>query len=247
MTTWSRQLYENDYFAIAKGESNGQSFIHKNGYNFDIDATTDPETIWTVGGLYPWSEFNSSRTIYVQSTSALENGQVLIDGLDDNFNVIQEYLPVVGTATSVSTLSYKRVNAMIFVDGDQTNIGTVSARVGSSAGVVVAEIFTGFGITSSATYTVPAGFTAYILCGDFTVKKGEGAQVQFKVRAFGSSFRTSHIAEAYQASYRYDFLIPLPIPEKSDLDVLVYQVESNNTRVSSNFDLILVDNLYKKT
>ena len=244
MTTWPRQIYESNYFAIAKGESNGHSFIHKNGYNPDIDATTDPETIWTAGGLYPWSEFDSSRTIYVQSTSASENGQVLIDGLDDNFNVIQEYIPVVGTTTGVSTLSYKRVNNMIFVDGDQSNLGTITGRVGSSVGAVVSEIDPTFGVSMSATYTVPAASTAFILVGDFTVQKGEGAQVQFKVRAFGSSFRVAHIAEAYQSSYRYEFLAPLPLPEKSDLDVQVFQVETNNTRVSSNFDIILVQNSF---
>jgi hypothetical protein len=37
-------------------------------------------------------------------------------------------------------------------------------------------------------------------------------------------------------------LYPLRFPEKTDIDIIAYQVESAGTRVSCNFDLILVDN-----
>ena len=242
MTTWGRKSFEQDGLAIAKGNSLGHSFVHKSGYNPQVDSNTDPETLWTAGGLYPWEQFTTARTVYISSNSLLDNGQVIIDGLDDNFNVIKETLPIVGTQVATSTKAYRRVNALIFVDGSTNNVGTINARVGSSLGVIVSQIYPTFGVSVSATYTVPSGYTAYILVGDFSVQKNEGAQVQFKVRAFGSSFRLSHLSESFQNTYRYDFPIPLPLSEKSDLDVLVYQVETNGTRVSANFDLILVDN-----
>jgi len=240
MTTWGKLNFENNYFAIARGEVDGFSHLHRSGYNPQIDSNTDPETIWTGGGLYPWSEFNTPRTLYVQSTSALESGTVTVYGLDSNFNQTQEVFEIVGTATHVSSLTFSRVNGAFFTSPN-SNLGDITVRVGSSTGVVVSDIPIGFGVSLSTAYTVPFGKTAFIVSGNFTVQKGEGAQVQFLARYFGDNFKIAHIAEAFQNTYRYDFNVPVMLPAKSDLDVLVYQVVTNGTRVTANYDLILVD------
>jgi hypothetical protein len=50
------------------------------------------------------------------------------------------------------------------------------------------------------------------------------------------------MAEVFESTYRYDFPIPLPLPEKTDLEVRADKVETNNTRVTSNFTMVLVKN-----
>ena len=99
MTTWARHLYENDYFAIAKGESNGHSFIHKNGYNSDVDATTDPETIWIVAEVIGKKMINTNiegkilktddeqRMVYGWASVVTENGEAVVDRQGDVIEV----------------------------------------------------------------------------------------------------------------------------------------------------------------
>jgi len=238
MPSWARQKFKNDGLSVAKNEVPGYSFAHVTGYNSDIDQGI-PETIWSGGGLYPWSTWDQAYALTAVSTSASDTGSVVVFGLDVDYNPAEEEIDFDGLTSGTGTQEFIRVNSAIYKNGDGTNVGTVTV---SANGVVVAHITPGFGQSLSGIYTVPAGKTAFITTGDFSVQKGEDAQVRFFVRNFGDSFRIAHIGEAYQNTYKYEFKVPLPITEKSDLDVRASLVETNNTRVTTNFDLILVDN-----
>jgi len=241
MTTWARQLYEHDYLAIAKGESNNYSAVHKFGANFDLDAGTVPETIWTNGGLYPWSALDNPQIIYVKSDDSNDTSQLEIIGLDENWNEASEIVVMSGT-TPVATIStFRRVYRMIY-NHTSSNEGVITAHAGSSGGTVVATIDVDYSQTLMCVYTVPAGYTAYLVSLGFTAQKGKDAQVRFYSRGQGESFKIKHIAEVYAAQYNYMFVVPLKFPEKSDLDLRSADVESSNTRVTANFDLILVKN-----
>ena len=226
---------------VARGQIPGHSFVHKFGANFDIDNNSEPETVWTFGGLYPWSALSSAQILYCASTSGSDTDALEIYGLDADFNEQIETVQLDGTNPVTTTQEFLRVYRMIYRDSAQ-NAGVITARVVSGAGTVVADIQTGFAQTLMALFTVPAGHTAYLLCGDLSVQKNKDAQVLFFQRPFGSNFRIAHMAEVYENTYRYDFPIPIPLPEKTDLEVRVDNVETNNTRVTANFDLILVKN-----
>ena len=243
MPTWTRHLYEHNPLAIAKGEVNGYSVVHKFGANFDIDNNSEPETVWTGGGLYPWSSLATAQTLYVLSESSEDTGTLEIQGLDENYNLQTEELTLTGTTAVTTVNTFLRVYRMIYTDGGAGNAGIITARVGSSSGVVVAQIEVGFSQTLMCIYTVPAGYTAYLMAGDFSVQKTKDAQVLLMQRPFGKqNFRIAHMAEVYETTYRYDFPIPLPLPEKTDLEVRADNVETNNTRVTSNFTMVLVKN-----
>ena len=243
MPTWDRHLYEHDPLAIAKGESNGYSFVHKFGANFDIDNNSEPETVWTAGGLYPWSALNTAQVLYLLSDDAADTGSVEIQGLDADYNPISEEIDLTGTVAVTTTNSYLRVYSMIYTGAEAGNAGTITARITSSSGTVVAQIEEKLSQALMCIYTVPAGYTAYIMAGDFSVQKAKDAQILFMVRPFGKqNFRISHVGEVFESTYRYDFPIPLPLPEKTDLEVRADNVETNNTRVTSNFTMVLVKN-----
>ena len=228
------------YLEVAKGNVAGHSFVHKFGANFSVDTNTDPETVWSAGGLYPWGSLTTAQTLYVLSTDAGDRHNVEIQGLDANYEVQTETVTLTGTTAVTTTNTYLRVYRMISTNG---NNGDITARVTSASGTVVAQIDAGKSQTLMAVYTVPAGKTAYLTCGDFSIQKGKDAQVQFFQRQFGSNnFRVAHMAETFENYYRYDFTIPLPLPEKTDIEVRAGEVEFNNTRVTANFDLLLVDN-----
>jgi hypothetical protein len=238
MSDWGHYLFRDSYFSIAQGQVGGYSLVHVTGYNSDIDAATD-ETIWAAGGLYPWSVWDSLRVVTIVSTSTADQGSVVVSGLDSNFNPITEEINCAGTTPSTGAVQFKRVNSAVYKNGSANNAGAITL---TANGNTVGLITIGIGQTLNGIYTVPAGHTAYILAGDFSVQKGEDAQVRFFIRPFGQSFRIVHISECFESTYRYDFHAPIPMLEKTDLDVQAALVETNNTRATTNFSMILVDN-----
>lgn len=238
MPSWARQIFENNGLSIAKGEVPGYSFRHITGYNPDVDSGAS-ETVWPAGGLYPWGTLTSAYVLTVVSTSALDTGSVVVTGLDANYEEITEEINFNGLTSGTGTQEFLRINSAYYKNGDGTNVGNITI---TADGTTVAYIATGLGQDLSGIYTVPANKTAYITTGDFSIQKGEDSQIRFLVRNFGESFRIVHIGEAYQSVYNYQFAVPLPITEKSDIEVRSSLVETNNTRVTCNFDLIIIEN-----
>ena len=238
MADWGQYLLRDSYFSIAQGQINGYSLVQVSGYNPDID-TAASETIWCSGGTYPWSVFDTARVLTVVSASASDTGSVVVSGLDADYNPVVEEINFSGTTSGTGSIQFKRVNSAFYKNGASNNVGDVSITANSTT---VGLIQAGIGQTLTGIYTVPAGHTAYILSGNFSTQKGKDAQVRFYVRVFGQNFRVAHIGEVFESTYHYDFHTPIAMPEKSDLDVQGFLVETNNTRVTTNFSMILVDN-----
>jgi len=238
-------FYSNDrpssniYFDISRGAISQSFTLHKFGANFDIDQNTDPESVWTGGGLYPWASLSSAQTIYCISTSASDTATLSIEGLDANYNELTEVVTLTGTTAVATTNTFIRVFRMTYQDG--ANVGDITARVTSASGTIVAKIDAGYAQTLMAVYTVPAGFTGYLLSVDATIDGTKNCQVLMYQRLFGKPFRIAHIAES-DGHYRYDFVAPLAIPEKTDIDIRVDQVSGNDARVTANFDLVIIKN-----
>jgi len=97
-----------------------------------------------------------------------------------------------------------------------------------------------------AVYTVPAGYTGYIMQGTATCQAGADATVDMFVRYSGQdSFRVGHSLEVSGTGgqYSYKFFAPVKLPEKSDVDVRA-SMRSNNARITAAFDIILQNNSY---
>jgi len=244
MSSWDKLNYENSYFAIAKGEVSDSSVVFLSGANLNVTAAAVPVTVWNVGGLYPWSAWNGgNKTLYLVSSSASDTQRVLLSGLDNDYNPISEFVTLNGVtpvATAIST--YYRLNNAIYLDGATSNIGNITIKVGSASGTTVGLIADTEGNTSMSIYTVPAGYTAYSVYGDFSCNKGEAARLAARWRFFGSSFITVYATEIFQ-----QFIVANPpvagaIPEKTDIDNQIHLVSTNGTRVFSNQQLILVKN-----
>lgn len=229
-----------NYLNIARGLVPGASVVHKFGANFDCDQGT--ETLWTAGGLYPWSTFSTAATLDVISSTTNDTGEeVAIEGLDENYAPLREVVTLTddgSNPTNATTQnSFIRVFRMYGVSNGGV-VGTVNAKISTT---IVGQIAAGRGQTLMGIYTIPAGKTGYLLCGDASISKGGDGQIEMMARIFGEGgFRVAHIAELYDNSYRYDFPVPLRIPEKSDIDIRFTTV-NNNFKVTCAFDIILVD------
>lgn len=226
----------NVYLDIARGSISNSKIVHKFGANFDIDQATDPESVWTGGGLYPWASLSSAQTIHCLSTSASDTTTLTLEGLDANYDEISETVTLTGTSAVTTSNTFLRVFRMTY---DATNVGTITARTVSASGTVVAQIDAGYAQTLMAVYTVPAGFTAYLVALDATIDGTKTCQMLMYHRLFGKPFRIAHVAES-DGHYRYDFTAPLTVPEKTDIDIRINEVSGNDARVTANFDLVLI-------
>jgi hypothetical protein len=226
----------NVYLDIARGSISNSKIVHKFGANFDIDQGTDPESVWSGGGVYPWASLSSAQTIYCLSTDAGDTTTLTIQGLDANYDEISETVTLTGTSAVTTSNTFLRVFRMTY---DATNVGTITARTVSASGTVVAQIDAGYAQTLMAVYTVPAGFTAYLVALDATIDGTKTCQMLMYHRLFGKPFRIAHIAES-DGHYRYDFTAPITVPEKTDIDIRINEVSGNDARVTANFDLVLI-------
>lgn len=226
----------NVYLDVARGAISNSKIVHKFGANFDIDQADDPESVWTGGGVYPWASLATAQTIYCLSTSASDTTTLTLEGLDANYDEISETVTLTGLTAVTTTNQFLRVFRMTY---DATNVGDIEARVTSASGTIVAQIDAGYAQTLMAVYTVPAGFTGYLVALDATIDGTKTCQMLMYHRLAGKPFRIAHVAES-DGHYRYDFTAPLTVPEKTDIDIRIDNVSGNDARVTANFDIVLI-------
>lgn len=231
------------YLEVAQGLIEGYSFNHKFGAVPSMSSGATG-SIWDVNDtLYPWDALGSGSVVNVERNNVADTGiDVTVQGLDDNYNFAEETITITG-ADQVGTQLFTRVNRA-FISGATTNTANIDIEVGSAGGTTVARINAGFGQTLMAVYTIPAGKTGYILHGTATGSSDTDASGSMMVRYFGtSSFRVGHAFELQLrgGQYDYTFTTPIPVPEKTDIDVRA-SMRSNNKRITAAFDILLVDN-----
>lgn len=224
---------------IARGLVKGTSHIHKFGA---VPAMSQSKTgtVWDINDtIYPWSAFDTSNTIHVTATAADNNKTILISGLDEGFNPLEETVTIDTSKTTNTTNVFARVFRAYMTNGSTTNDGDITLKTN---GANVARISANAGQTLMAVYTIPHGHTGFLMHGTMSAQSGADATGNMFVRYGGQqSFRVGHSFEVSGAGghYNYDFSVPIPIPANSDIDVRA-TTRSNNGRYTAAFDIILI-------
>jgi hypothetical protein len=226
---------EDTYLNIARGLVKGTKHIHKFGAVPSLSISTTG-SIWDIGDtIYPWSSLNIASVLTIAANTSDNGVQVSIYGLDANYNEIDETVTIeAGAATT--TKSFIRVYRAF---ASSSNANNIDIKVGAT---VVARITAGLAQTLMAIYTIPAGYTGYLLHGTMTAQASADATGNMFVRYFGqTSFRVGHSFEVSGSGGQYDYTfgVPISIPEKSDIDVRA-TTRSNNGRYTAAFDMILI-------
>jgi hypothetical protein len=235
---------------ISAGDVSGTSYIEKFGMNVDVDS--NKETIWDGGDIYTY--ISTAETVAITSTSGADSATgtgartVEIQGLDANHNLVYETLTVGGGAGTQEFLRVFRAK-VVTAGSNGINEGTISIT-SSDTSTELAQIgvdgsgsnAAGRGQTFMALYTVPAGKTAYLTqwtvgCG----KQNTDAVATFLARPEGGAWNAKDIITVSATTYAKDYKIPLQFTEKTDIEVRAYST-TNNSLVSSTFNLILIDN-----
>jgi len=223
---------------VARGQIPGHSFLSRQGRVPGMSVNTTG-TLWDVDDtLYPWSAWDTAGTVTVSRASASDaDKNVIISGLDANYNPVTTTITLTNATGNTSATVFKRIDT-VRMNGTSVNVGQINVLKGATT---VGRIIAGVGQSLKGTYTVPAGYTAYLIQGTMSVQDGADASGFFYYRVFGDRFVIGHTFEVASAQYTYAFACPLALPEKTDVDVRA-TVRSNNARVTAAYDIILIKN-----
>jgi len=206
-----------------------------NIFGFNRTVGTAFETLWDDGGNYTF--LTSAATMDIISSSASDTMQVLISGLDANYNEISETLTLNGTTSVSGTTAFLRINSAIILAG--SNVGNITI---SSGGQTYAFIGATLGTTQSSVYTVPAGHSLYLTRIDVCSGTNNGNKfLTFRNVVTTSAGRTLRVAEATFSTSQvsFDRQVPFKIGEKSDFHFEAKSSSSEN-EVSIFIEAILV-------
>ena len=181
-----------------------------NIFGFNRDVGTAYETIWDDGGNYVYP--SSAVAMDVVSSSASDTMQVLINGLDANYEAISETVTLTGTSAVTTSAAFFRINGAVILAG--SNVGDISI---SNGGTNHAFIGAGIGTTQSSVYTVPAGHSIYLFRIDCTSGTVNGQKYLYlRNVATNSAGRTLRVTEAtFFESVSFDRQVPVTIGEKT--------------------------------
>ena len=223
---------------VARGQIPGHQSLHRMG-RVPVMSINTTGTVWDVNDtLYPWSAWDTAGTISVARASASDaNKKVIISGLDADYNPATTEIILTAASGNTSATVFKRLD-QIRMNGTSVNVGAVTITKG---GVVVGRVNAGVGQSLKGTYTVPAGYTAYLFKGVMTIQDGGDATGTFLYRLPGDRFLIGHTFEVASSEYSYEFTHPLALPEKSDIDVRA-SVRTNNSLVTAAYDMLLIQN-----
>jgi len=236
---------------VSAGNISGMSYIEKFGMNIDVDS--NKETIWDGGDIYEY--IANAETVAITSSSANDAvagtgaRTVEVQGLDQDWNPITETLTVGG---GVGTTTFRRVfRARVVTAGtNEVNEGTINITSNSTSTVLAYIGLDGSGAHSAgrgqtfmAMYTVPAGKTAYITQWTVGAGKQNTDAVGFLMYRdiINDGWQSKDVITVSATTYSKNYVIPLMVPEKFDIEVRAYST-TNNSLVSSTFNIILIDN-----
>jgi len=223
---------------LARGQIPGHTFVHRQGRVPQMSNNTTG-TVWDVNDTtYPWSAWDTPGTITVSRANAGDaDKNVIISGLDADFNPVSTTITLTAATGNTSATVFSRID-LVRMNGTSVNVGQVNVLKGATT---VGRISAGVGQSLKGTYTVPAGFTAYLTQGAMTIQNGADATGTFLYRIPGDRFVIGHTFEVASSEYSYAFTCPFALPEKTDIDVRA-AVRTNNALVTAAYDMILIQN-----
>ena len=228
------------FMQVARGLVDGHKRLFKFGFNGDIDTAV--EDIWDAGGEYTYQ----SSALAMTATSgggATDNGvEVTIEGLDASYNELSETVTLAGSGAATTTGTFLRTYRA-FISGSQEPTGDIDIANG---GTTYARIADGEHQTLMALWTVPAGYTAYLLQTDitaFTEQNNKFAVVWVQTRELNGVFRTQDKFALVENTHHQQYQVPLPIPEKTDIRIrAIGNASSPNIELSAGLDIIYIEN-----
>lgn len=223
---------------VSHGDFEHVTLINKFAYVDEIDAA-DEEDIWSTSGTLVG--LSTAETLTVSSTDALT---IQITGVDNDYNVICEELVMDGTNDMITVNSFLAVNdACIVKASPNVNTSDITG-VATTTGSTQFKIDADNGCVEMCHYTVPDGYSAFLLDARVSTSDNDEATCRIQVAYEDNAYITKAVLQAVDSSAFLDYKnFPPKINERSRLKVKALS-RDNNTRVSLNYQLLVVKDEY---
>ena len=243
---------------VARGQVAFHKPLFKFGNNTTVGSTL--ETIWAEGGLYSYLTAATVLKVSSSSTDDTSAGTgartVQLYGLDADYNEINELVTLNGQTAVNTTQSFLRINRMIVRSAGSggVNAGVIYAGTGTVTTGVPANVYasvngvTGANQSLMALWTVPAGYTAYLL--QYDVSNGTSSQTPavckliLSVRPYGEVFQSKDVKSLTTGMHIEEtFALPQKFTEKSDIEVrAISSSVSVPFDISAAFEIVYIKN-----
>jgi len=228
------------FLQVSRGLIDGHKRLFKFGHNPVIQDVE--ETIWDGGGLYTYPSSAVAMTVTSGAGATDNDVQVNVGGLDGDYNEVNETVTLAGSGTATTTQTFLRVNRC-FIAGSTAPTDDVTVANG---GTTYAQITNGENQTLMTVWTVPAGYTAYLMALDataFTEQNNKVATLRYLTRELNGVFRVKNKFDLFAAAFHQNFITPEPISEKTDIEFRAVATSSNaDLRVAASMDIIYIEN-----
>lgn len=243
---------------VARGQISGHYGLFKFGNNSSVGDTL--ETIWAEGGLYSYLTAATVLKVSSASTDDTSAGTgartVQLYGLDGDYNEINELITLNGQTAVNTTQSFLRINRMVVRSAGSggANAGVIYAGTGTVTTGVPANVYASInGVSGSnqslmALWTVPAGYTAYMLQYDIsngtTSNTPAVCKLILAVRPYGEVFQSKDVKSLTTGMHVEEtFALPQKFTEKSDIEVrAISSSVSVPFDISAAFEIIYIKN-----
>lgn len=245
------------YLQVARGQIGYHKSIFKFGFNNDIDDQL--ETIWAQGGLYGY--LTNPSTLYISSSSAADDvagtgaRTVTVNGLDTNYDEISVTVDMDGqNGVQLGDASNWTRVFRVIVDtagsgGENAGVLYVGTESSPTSGVPTnkyATVLVGDNQTTMALWTVPRGYTAYLLQTDVTVattQSNKYATVSLAARPPGGVFNLKDRFVKSQSSVHQEYLVPIKFLEKTDIEYrAIGDSATANIAIAAGMDIVYIQN-----
>jgi hypothetical protein len=237
---------------VARGQVAWHQSLTVFGYNSDVDQSI--ETVWPGGGLLAFP--SAALQMKVSSANANDTAAgtgartVYISGLDSSYNETSETVTLSGQTAVLTANSYLHINEAYVATAGSGNSAAGNIYIGT--GVVTSGVpATVYDIIAydynkrvTGSYTVPAGYTAYVSQGLFSTGQSGGTNSvtgRLMTRGTNDIRLTAAIVTLNNGAADYVFEYPLVVPEKTTIEAQAFGASENNS-CSSMFIILLVKN-----
>ena len=246
----SERRHEDFPLQVARGQIPGHRNVTVFGFNGDVD--TSQVSVWPLPSLISFPA--TALQMKVSSTSANDTSAgtgawtVVVQGLDENYNEVSETVTMNGQTAVTMTNALLRVNyaSVVTTGSGNSAAGDIYVGTGTVTAGVPATVYDiikfDYNVSTTGSFTVPAGHTAYVSQGLFSAGQSVGSspvQGRLLTRGLDNIRRTAAATTVNNSVADYVFEYPLAVPEKTTIEATAIGTASNNS-VSSMFIILLV-------
>ena len=147
------KYHNDDFLNVSRGLVRGCSVRNIFGYNAEIGTEFIAAWEETTQYVYP----TANTTMGIKSSNTADNPIVFVNGLDSDYNIITESITLNGTANTVLSTQFFRVNDLVITQGNAN--GAIELVDDSN---IYAKIRAGEGRNQASIFTVPANHSFHL-------------------------------------------------------------------------------------